>query len=72
MTTILGGTTMQNERKRILAMLENGTITTDEALTLLETLGNAEQAGKTRRSEDIYSPAKKPAADEQTEQEVHR
>lgn len=30
---------MQNERKRILAMLENGTITTEEALTLLETLG---------------------------------
>ena len=35
---ILGGVTMQNERKRILAMLENGTITTDEALTLLENL----------------------------------
>ena len=46
MTTILGGVTMQNERKRILAMLENGTITTDEALTLLETLGNAEQEEK--------------------------
>jgi DUF4097 and DUF4098 domain-containing protein YvlB len=32
---------MQNERKRILAMLENGTITTEEALTLLETLGQS-------------------------------
>ncbi|MCM3712202.1 DUF4097 family beta strand repeat-containing protein [Sporosarcina luteola] len=29
---------MQNERKRILTMLENGTISMDEALTLLETM----------------------------------
>lgn len=34
---------MQNERKRILTMLENGTITTDEALTLLEALGQSKQ-----------------------------
>lgn len=32
---------MQNKRKRILTMLENGTISTDEALSLLESLGNA-------------------------------
>ena len=38
---------MQNERKRILAMLENGTITTEEALTLLETLGQTAQVEKT-------------------------
>lgn len=31
---------MQNERKRILNMLENGTISTDEALTLLEALSH--------------------------------
>ncbi|CAM3179300.1 DUF4097 domain-containing protein [Filibacter tadaridae] len=37
---------MQNERKRILAMLENGTITTDEALTLLEKLGQSQQEAK--------------------------
>ncbi len=37
---------MQNERKRILAMLENGTITTEEALTLLETLGKTSQVEK--------------------------
>ena len=37
---------MQNERKRILAMLENGTISTDEALTLLEKLGDSKQAEK--------------------------
>ncbi len=37
---------MQNERKRILAMLENGTITTEEALTLLETLGKTGQVEK--------------------------
>jgi len=29
---------MQNERKRILTMLENGTISMDEALTLLESM----------------------------------
>ena len=34
---------MQNERKRILAMLENGTITTEEALTLLEKLGKSDK-----------------------------
>ena len=50
---------MQNERKRILAMLENGKITTDEALTLLETLGNAEQQEKPERQEDsLYSREK--------------
>lgn len=38
---------MQNERKRILAMLENGTITTEEALTLLETLGQTAQVENT-------------------------
>lgn len=37
---------MQNERKRILAMLENGTITTDEALTLLEKLGESQNQAK--------------------------
>lgn len=31
---------MQSKRKRILTMLENGTITTDEALTLLENLSS--------------------------------
>ena len=35
---------MQNERKRILTMLENGTISMDEALTLLENLdGNSKK-----------------------------
>ncbi|HEX5565079.1 MAG TPA: DUF4097 family beta strand repeat-containing protein [Sporosarcina sp.] len=34
---------MQNERKRILTMLENGTITTEEALTLLEKLGESKR-----------------------------
>ena len=51
---------MQNERQRILAMLENGKITTDEALTLLETLGQSEQTGKTetQSQEDIFFPRK--------------
>lgn len=56
MTTILGGTTMQNERKRILAMLENGTITTDEALTLLEALSQTKGSEKTVETEQT-SPA---------------
>lgn len=34
---------MQSERKRILAMLEKGTISTDEALTLLEKVSETEQ-----------------------------
>lgn len=34
---------MQNERKRILAMLEDGTITTEDALTLLEKLGESQR-----------------------------
>jgi len=71
-TTILGGVMMQNERKRILAMLENGTITTEEALTLLETLGNngqVEQNAKAKQAtvevEEKYNepkvdPFKKP------------
>ena len=37
---------MQNERKRILAMLEDGTITTEDALTLLEKLGMSRQVEK--------------------------
>lgn len=37
---------MQNERKRILNMLENGTISTDEALTLLEALSEKDSAKK--------------------------
>lgn len=37
---------MQNERKRILTMLENGTISTDEALTLLEALSQDDSAEK--------------------------
>ena len=61
---------MQNERKRILAMLENGTITTEEALTLLETLGNngqveqnAEAKHATVDVEEKYSePKQQPKA----------
>ncbi|WP_318616734.1 DUF4097 family beta strand repeat-containing protein [Sporosarcina sp. YIM B06819] len=44
---------MQNERQRILAMLENGTITTDEALTLLETLGQSKQTAKPVETEQV-------------------
>ncbi|KAA0944326.1 DUF4097 family beta strand repeat protein [Sporosarcina sp. ANT_H38] len=44
---------MQNERKRILAMLENGTITTEEALTLLETLGKTSQVEKNTEAKQV-------------------
>jgi DUF4097 and DUF4098 domain-containing protein YvlB len=64
---------MQNERKRILAMLENGTITTEEALTLLETLGKTSQVEKNtqvkqatveaQESKEIYIEPKKAKVD---------
>lgn len=53
---------MQNERKRILAMLENGTITTDEALTLLEKLGQSQQPTEP-------APAKQPISFEKPKAE---
>lgn len=50
---------MQNERKRILTMLENGTISTDEALTLLEALSEKDAvkkpAGFSLDAEPVYS-----------------
>lgn len=62
---------MQNERQRILAMLENGTITTDEALTLLETLGQSKQTTKSveveQVAEEVTLSKTKPA--EQTKQQ---
>ena len=42
---------MQSKRKRILAMLENGTITTEEALTLLENLGESQVDNNENASE---------------------
>ncbi len=65
---------MQNERKRILAMLENGTITTDEALTLLETLGQLQQKEKPseaeRASEEVTLVKKEPV--EEQHQHLHQ
>ncbi|MEK5068553.1 DUF4097 family beta strand repeat-containing protein [Sporosarcina sp. FSL K6-1508] len=72
---------MQNERKRILAMLENGTITTEEALTLLETLGqtahedNATGTKQTtedaQKTEEQYSEHKQTKADPFEKTEPH-
>ncbi|GEM_PF-197262 len=62
---------MQNERKRILNMLENGTISTDEALTLLEALSQQDQKQDQQTSEQDTqqgSPKQQdtqPAGDEQ-------
>lgn len=62
---------MQNERKRILAMLENGTITTDEALTLLETLGHTKEAEKKvdtdQTSQGTIVPHDEPTSDQDAE-----
>lgn len=62
---------MQNERKRILTMLENGTISTDEALTLLEALSQSDSAAKPASVQPSQSNEnEKPAADEEkTKQE---
>ncbi|MBE1554897.1 DUF4097 family beta strand repeat-containing protein [Sporosarcina limicola] len=58
---------MQNERKRILAMLENGTITTDEALTLLEKLGQMKQVETKQVTEDTYTSHEQKAESEKVE-----
>ncbi|QUW23434.1 DUF4097 family beta strand repeat protein [Sporosarcina sp. Marseille-Q4063] len=64
---------MQSKRKRILTMLENGTITTDEALTLLEKL-NGEQTtgqGTTEPSQtSTEGTAQSQAASETSEKEA--
>ncbi|HJF32378.1 MAG TPA: DUF4097 family beta strand repeat-containing protein [Sporosarcina psychrophila] len=72
---------MQNERKRILAMLENGTITTEEALTLLETLGQTahednatgtkQTTEDTQKTEEQYSEHKQTKADPFEKTEPH-
>ncbi|MFC5602409.1 DUF4097 family beta strand repeat-containing protein [Sporosarcina koreensis] len=43
---------MQNERKRILTMLENGTISMDEALTLLEAMEKKQSTTGTSQAEE--------------------
>jgi DUF4097 and DUF4098 domain-containing protein YvlB len=59
---------MQNERKRILAMLENGTITTEEALTLLETLGQTAQSAQPV-VQNKYESKEEPVNQQQAEDE---
>lgn len=63
---------MQNERKRILAMLENGTITTDEALTLLEALGQTKDSEKKVETEQTSPETiikhQEPASEQRTEE----
>lgn len=61
---ILGGGIMQEKRKRILAMLENGNISMDEALTLLEQLEHE----KTNEKATI-SPSSKNEQKQQTTSE---
>ena len=57
---------MQTERKRILTMLENGTITTDEALTLLETLGQTNQPATAKPIEKkTYESNEEPVSQKQ-------
>ena len=54
---------MQSKRKRILTMLENGTITTDEALTLLENLSGAQEE-KTNTNTPKFEEEKTQQAEE--------
>lgn len=56
---------MQSKRKRILTMLENGTITTDEALTLLENL-NGEQTTEQGTTETSQSTTSEGTTESQT------
>ncbi|MCG7337502.1 DUF4097 family beta strand repeat-containing protein [Sporosarcina sp. ACRSM] len=71
---------MQNERKRILAMLENGTITTDEALTLLEALSQTKGSEKKVETEQTSptaivkqeEPASEQRSGEQTDEKNTR
>lgn len=60
---IEGGRTMQAQRKRILQMLENGAISMDEALTLLESLqkssGNQERESQVNEVELTPHTSKK-------------
>lgn len=58
---------MQNERKRILTMLENGTISMDEALTLLESM---EKKQNTTYSEATQTEAKKFFTEEPQQKET--
>ncbi|WP_339254174.1 DUF4097 family beta strand repeat-containing protein [Sporosarcina sp. FSL W8-0480] len=46
---------MQNERKRILTMLENGTISMDEALTLLEALDKTTKENYNQADEVVFT-----------------
>jgi DUF4097 and DUF4098 domain-containing protein YvlB len=60
---------MQSKRKRILTMLENGTITTDEALTLLENL-NGEQTTGQGTTETSQSTTSEASIESQTSSET--
>ncbi|WP_239255244.1 DUF4097 family beta strand repeat-containing protein [Listeria ilorinensis] len=59
---------MENERKRILELVKQGIISTEEALTLLENISKKE--GKTAASENIRraQPEQRPEPEEQPEQ----
>lgn len=75
----LGGKIMQSKRKRILTMLENGTISMDEALSLLENLSESQEVEKehapevkidtTKMFEEEKSTGKDQKKSESTEKE---
>ncbi|MCI2524357.1 SHOCT-like domain-containing protein, partial [Listeria monocytogenes] len=58
---------MENERKRILELVKQGIISTEEALTLLENISKKE--GKTAAKENIRRSAA-PREEEQIEEET--
>ena len=59
---------MQSNRKRILTMLENGTITTDEALTLLENISGSQA----ETLEDTQEPESKSESESKPEPETEK
>ncbi|WP_210471252.1 DUF4097 family beta strand repeat-containing protein [Sporosarcina sp. 6E9] len=61
---------MQSKRKRILTMLENGTITTDEALTLLENLNEEQTSTETSQSPSLEETTESETSSDTTEKET--
>ncbi|MDW0118400.1 DUF4097 family beta strand repeat-containing protein [Sporosarcina thermotolerans] len=57
---------MQNERKRILTMLENGTISMDEALTLLEAMEKTAKDNYNQADEVVFNENKSDQGNDQS------
>ncbi|EUJ28317.1 hypothetical protein LMUR_07144 [Listeria grayi FSL F6-1183] len=58
---------MENERERIIELVKQGILSTDEALTLLENISKKE--GKTVATEKIRETEQEPELEEETAEE---